>query len=79
MIHHRATITPGIPGDSGSAFIDKRGRASASSAPWRWRRSPHPTGVGDLKRELQYLASHTSLSVTLANGTEPFWGPLLPA
>src|SRR4051812_49983988 len=27
MIHHRATTTPGIPGDSGSAFIDKRGRA----------------------------------------------------
>jgi len=36
-------------------------------------------GVGDIGRELAYLASHTSFAVTLANGTEPFRGPLLPA
>ena len=35
-------------------------------------------GVGDLARELSYLAAHSSFAVTLAHGTEPFRGPLLP-
>ena len=39
---------------------------------------PASNGVGVLARELAYLASHTSLQVTLQNGTEPFRGPLLP-
>jgi hypothetical protein len=35
-------------------------------------------GVGDVARELPYLNSTGGFSVTLANGTEPFRGPLLP-
>jgi hypothetical protein len=76
--HQVGTITPGIPGDSGSAFIDKQGRAFGVLSTLALAPIPASNGVGDLKRELQYLASHTSLSVTLANGTEPFRGPLLP-
>ena len=33
-------------------------------------------GVGDISRELSYLDSHASFAVTLANGTQPFRGPL---
>jgi hypothetical protein len=76
--HQVGTITPGIPGDSGSAFIDKQGRAFGVLSTLALAPIPASNGVGDLKRELAYLASHTSLSVTLANGTEPFRGPLLP-
>jgi hypothetical protein len=35
-------------------------------------------GVSDLSRELSYSESKTSFDVTLAEGTEPFRGGLLP-
>jgi hypothetical protein len=34
--------------------------------------------LGDLSRELSYLESKTSFDVTLAEGSEPFKGGLLP-
>jgi hypothetical protein len=40
---------------------------------------PASNGVGDITKEPQYLAAHGSLAVTLANGTPPFRGALLPA
>ncbi|MEA2645761.1 MAG: hypothetical protein QOE92_844 [Chloroflexota bacterium] len=68
--HTVYTATPGIPGDSGSGFLDKDGRAfgvlSTISA------AGGTNGVGDLGYELNYLASHTSFRVSLALGTEPF-------
>jgi hypothetical protein len=76
--HQVGTITPGIPGDSGSAFIDKQGRAFGVLSTLALAPIPASNGVGDLTRELQYLAAHTSLGVTLANGTTAFRGPLLP-
>ena len=77
--HQVATVTPGIPGDSGSAFIDKQGRALGVLSTVEVAPVPASNGVGDLSKELQYLAAHTSFDVTLATGTEPFRGPLLPA
>ena len=56
--HQVGTITPGIPGDSGSAFIDKQGRAFGVLSTLALAPIPASNGVGDLKRELQYLASH---------------------
>ena len=76
--HQVATVTPGIPGDSGSAFMDKQGRALGILSTLALAPIPASNGVGDITKELQYLAAHTSFSVTLANGTEPFRGPLLP-
>ena len=36
--HTVYTVTPGIPGDSGSAFLNRPARRSASCRPWRSRR-----------------------------------------
>jgi hypothetical protein len=76
--HAVYTATPGIPGDSGSAFIDAQGRAFGVLSTVEAAPKPASNGVGDVSRELDYMHSHTSLGgVTLANGTEAFRGPLL--
>jgi hypothetical protein len=76
--HTVYTVTPGIPGDSGSAFLDRSGRALGILSTVALAPLPASNGVGDLARELSYLAAHTSFRVALQNGTEPFRGPLLP-
>jgi hypothetical protein len=75
--HEVLTVTPGIPGDSGSAFINETGKAFGILSTLEVAPTPGGNGVGDLSRELGYAASHGA-SVTLATGTEPFSGPLLP-
>jgi hypothetical protein len=75
--HTVYTVTPGIPGDSGSAFLDGSGRALGILSTIELAPMPGSNGVGDIAHELSYLASHTSFSVTLANGTQPFSPPLL--
>jgi len=77
--HTVYTVTPGIPGDSGSAFLNRTGQALGVLSTVALAPLAGSNGVGDIGRELAYLASHTSFAVTLANGTEPFRGPLLPA
>jgi hypothetical protein len=74
--HTVYTASPGIPGDSGSAFIDAQGRAFGVLSTVAIAPLAGSNGVGDVSRELSYLGSHTSFGVTLANGTEPFRGPL---
>jgi hypothetical protein len=76
--HQVYTVTPGIPGDSGSAFFDKQGRAFGVLSTLQIAPLAGANGVGDLSRELAYMESHGGPDVTLANGTEPFRGPLLP-
>jgi hypothetical protein len=75
--HEVYTVTPGIPGDSGSAFIDRQGRAFGVLSTLQLAPKPAANGVGDLSRELAY-ANANGAGVTLANGTEAFRGPLLP-
>jgi hypothetical protein len=77
--HTVYTATPGIPGDSGSAFLNRSGQALGVLSTVAIAPLPASNGVGDLSRELAYLGAHSTLSVTLQNGTEPFRGPLLPA
>jgi hypothetical protein len=74
--HTDYTATPGIPGDSGSAYIDAQGRAFGVLSTVQLAPFPAANGVGDVSRELSYLGSRTSFAVTLATGTEPFRGPL---
>src|SRR3954464_8987964 len=74
--HTVVTATPGIPGDSGSAFIDAQGRAFGVLSTLQIAPVTAANGVGDVSRELSSLGSHTSFAVTLANGTQPFRGPL---
>jgi hypothetical protein len=76
--HTVYTATPGIPGDSGSAFLNRSGQALGVLSTVAIAPLAGSNGVGDLSRELAYLGAHSGLSVTLQNGTEPFRGPLLP-
>jgi len=76
--HTVYTVTPGIPGDSGSAFLNRTGQALGVLSTVAIAPVAGSNGVGDIGRELAYLASHTNFAVTLANGTEPFTGPLSP-
>ena len=75
--HEVYTVSPGIPGDSGSAFIDRDGRAFGVLSTLQIAPKAGANGVGDLSRELAYASAHGS-PVQLANGTEAFTGPLLP-
>ena len=69
------TVTPGIPGDSGSGFLDANGRAfgvlsTVAIAPYAGS-----NGVGWLAKELNYMRAHSSFgNVSLATGTVPFSG-----
>jgi hypothetical protein len=65
-------VTPGIPGDSGSAFLDANGQAIGVLSTVAIAPLAASNGVGDVAHELAYLNAHTSMNVTLANGTEPF-------
>jgi hypothetical protein len=76
--HTVYTVTPGIPGDSGSAFIDRQGRAFGVLSTLQIAPLPAGNGVGDLSRELAYMRAHGGPDLTLAQGTESFRGPLLP-
>jgi hypothetical protein len=75
--HTVYTATPGIPGDSGSAFIDAQGRAFGILSTLQLAPLAGGNGVGDVSRELAYMRSDGGPDLTLATGTEPFRGPLL--
>jgi hypothetical protein len=76
--HTVYTVTPGIPGDSGSAFLDASGKALGVLSTVAIAPLAGSNGVGDIAKELAYLDSTGGFSVTLATGTEAFRGPLLP-
>lgn len=68
-----ATATPGIPGDSGSAFLNKSGQALGVLSTLQIAPVAGSNGVGDIGRELAYAQAHGGFSgLTLADGTEPF-------
>jgi hypothetical protein len=74
------TVTPGIPGDSGSGFLNGSGQAVGTLSTLQVLPLPGTNGVGDLGRELAYMKANSSLSdVNLVPGTEPFQGNLLQA
>jgi hypothetical protein len=78
--HNVATLTPGIPGDSGSGFLNESGEAIGVLSTLQLAPLAGSNGVGDLGRELAYLRAHTSLSgLQLVPGTVPFKGNLLEA
>jgi hypothetical protein len=70
------TVTPGIPGDSGSAFIDDQGRAMGVLSTLAVAPLPASNGVSDVSRAIAYMRSHAAAfgGVSLQNGTEPFDG-----
>jgi hypothetical protein len=76
--HPLYTVTPGIPGDSGSAFLDASGKALGILSTVAIAPLAASSGVGDVAKELAYANSTGGFGVTLAQGTEAFTGPLLP-
>lgn len=86
--HHTVfALTPGIPGDSGSGFLDDQGRAFGVLSTLILFPQPLHNGVVDLSRAMAYIQAHTDLDgMNMALGTEPFDGtgvldpalPLLP-
>jgi hypothetical protein len=74
------TITPGIPGDSGSGFMNGSGQAIGVLSTLALAPLPASNGVGDLSRELAYMRAHSAFTnVQLVNGTRPFKANLLGA
>ena len=56
--HLVATVTPGIPGDSGSGFLSADGRALGILSTLDFSPVPGSNGVGDLARMLAYARGH---------------------
>lgn len=74
------TVTPGIPGDSGSGFMDATGKAIGVLSTLQLAPVPASNGVGDLRHELDYMHANSSFGgVNLVNGTQPFNASLLGA
>jgi hypothetical protein len=72
------TVTPGLPGDSGSGFMNATGQAIGVLSTLGVLPLPLVNGVGDLGKALAYARAH-GFGVNLVNGTEAFRPNLLPA
>jgi hypothetical protein len=71
--HVVVTLSPGIPGDSGSGFMNGNGEAIGVLSTLQLAPLPATNGVGDLGRELAYMRANSSFGgVQLVPGTEPF-------
>ena len=66
------TVTPGVPGDSGSGFINEDGQAFGVLSTLQLAPLAGTNGVGDLGRELAYARAHGFPGLELVNGTQPF-------
>jgi hypothetical protein len=76
--HTVYTVTPGIPGDSGSAFLDSQGRAVGVLSTLAIAPLAASNGVSDLALGLDYANRYGNANATLVTGTEPFQPFLLP-
>jgi hypothetical protein len=77
--HVVATLTPGVPGDSGSGFLNEAGEAIGVLSTLQIAPLAGTNGVGDLGRELAYARSHGFPNLQLVPGTEPFEPDLVGA
>ena len=66
------TVTPGIPGDSGSAYMNGAGDALGVLSTVELAPMPASNGVGTLAKELAYANTATGLGLKVAPGTTPF-------
>ena len=77
--HTVLTVSPGIPGDSGSAFINGSGQAIGTLSTLQLAPLVGGNGVSDVAKEIAYMQANGLAGVSLVNGTEPFQGNLLGA
>jgi hypothetical protein len=74
--HNVYTVTPGIPGDSGSGFMDANGRALGVLSTVQLAPLVGSNGVGELAKEIAYASNHGVSGLHVVPGTEPF-SPIL--
>ncbi len=75
--HPVYTVSPGVPGDSGSAFLDADGNALGTLSTLAIAPLAGSNGVGDLGKELGYAQANSGIGgLNLVPGTEPF-APIL--
>lgn len=78
--HIVITLTPGIPGDSGSGFLNERGEAFGVLSTLQIAPLAGTNGVGDLGKELAYMRAHSGFNgMQLVHGTEAFKPNLVDA
>ncbi len=71
--HPLYTVTPGVPGDSGSAFVSDGGLAIGTLSTLGLAPLPASNNIGDLGKELAFAQAHSGIGgLQLVNGTEPF-------
>lgn len=71
--HEVYTLTPGIPGDSGSAFLDSEGQGIGVLSTLNIAPLPASNGVSDLAKALAYANEHADIgTIELVPGTEGF-------
>ncbi|MCW2548483.1 MAG: serine protease [Mycobacterium sp.] len=66
--HNVYTLTPGIPGDSGSAFLDSSGKALGVLSTLEFAPLVASNNVGDLSHMLDYAHSHGLPGLQLVTG-----------
>jgi hypothetical protein len=72
------TLSPGIPGDSGSAFLDASGNAEGVLSTVELAPVAGSNGVNTLADELTYANKVTGLGLSVAPGTTPFSAAPVP-
>lgn len=73
LTHRVVTVPPGVPGDSGSGYLDADGEAFGVLSTRLLRGDLVENGVSDLALALDYTNAFGGLGkVRLENGTEPF-------
>jgi hypothetical protein len=78
--HNVLTLSPGVPGDSGSGFMNGSGEAIGVLSTLQLAPLPGTNGVGDLGKELAYLRAHSPFTgLSLVPGTVAFKADLLGA
>jgi hypothetical protein len=71
--HPLYTVTPGIPGDSGSGFLSADGTAIGVLSTLGLAPLPASNNIGDLAKELAFAQAHSGIAgLRLVPGTEPF-------
>jgi hypothetical protein len=66
-------VTPGIPGDSGSAVLDADGRALGVLSSLITTPTPGSNGIADMWRMFSYAHDLSGIKgLRLVDGTEPF-------
>jgi hypothetical protein len=71
--HALYSVGPGIPGDSGSAFLDANGKAVGVLSTLGLAPLPLSNNIGDFSHELGYARAHSGIGgLALVLGTEPF-------